>query len=245
MPHIRATVRTQPADTVLSLEENSGKRGRILLVDDDIFGTPVLQNRLQSFGYEVVFAEGVTAAEQILACTEFDLILSDIHMPGNDHLEWTESLLMRSCPAPILLMTGNPAMETACRAANLPVAGYLIKPPDWATLDQRIQQAIAARCRRNDFVGLAREILDLVETSRSGPHDEILVQRLAALAASFLAESGRPTNSPHATAVDFHWRSALSETVAVIEKTRHSFRSKELGQLRRRLEKMLASHVVC
>ena len=68
-------------------------------------------------------------------------------------------------------------------------------------------------------------------------------QRLAELAASFLAGTGRPARVPLAANVtdgDFRWRSALTEAIAVIEKTRHSFRSKELGQLRQRLEKMLA-----
>jgi CheY-like chemotaxis protein len=220
-----------------------GDRGRILLVDDDPFTSLVMQNRLQAHGYAVTFVEGPAQAEEALARDGFDLILSDIHMPGNHRLEWTETLLARPSAAPIMLMTGNPEMETACRAANLPVAGYLIKPPDWTTLGDRIGRVIAARHRRTDFVGLAREILNLVETSRGGPHDGLLVQRLADLAASFLAESGRPARTAlpeNVTAGDFRWRAALTETIAVIEKTRHSFRSKELGQLRQRLEKLLA-----
>lgn len=214
-------------------------RGRILIVDDDPFTSLVMEHRLRLHGYALTMACGPSEAEAALACGEFDLILSDVHMPGNHHLEWTESLLARHCPAPILLMTGNPALETACRAANLPVAGYLIKPPDWETLDARLQQAIHSHRRRSDFVGLAREILDLIESS-PGPHDEILIQRLATLAAGFLSETGRPPLAANVTAGDFRWRAALTETVAVIEKTRHSFRSKELGQLRLRLEKLLA-----
>lgn len=243
MPTVLSSVRAEPAESRFVADSATDSFGRILLVDDDPFTSLVMQNRLQAHGYAVTFVEGPGPADDALAQGGFDLILSDIHMPGNHRLEWTEALLARQCPAPIMLMTGNPEMETACRAANLPVAGYLIKPPDWATLGERIRQVIANRHRRTDFVGLAREILDLVESSRSGPHDELLLHRLADLAASFLAETGRPNRAAvpaNVTSGDFRWRAALSETIAVIEKTRHSFRSKELGQLRQRLERMLA-----
>ncbi len=211
--------------------------GRILVVDDDAIARAVMENRLQASGYTVVCAEGPGPADAALARGEFDLILSDIHMPGNHRLEWIEALLHRRCPAAILLMTGNPELETACRAANLPVAGYIIKPVNWTELGERIRQTISRHHRRDHFVGLAREILDLVENSGGGSQDEILVQRLASLAAGFMAGAGRPAQSP---AGDQPWRTALADAIAVIEKTRDSFRSKELGQLRTRLEKMLA-----
>jgi DNA-binding response OmpR family regulator len=215
--------------------ETSG--GRILVVDDDAIARAVMENRLQAYGHTVVCAEGPGPADAALARGEFDLILSDIHMPGNHRLEWIEALLCRRCPSAIMLMTGNPELETACRAANLPVAGYVIKPVNWTDLAERIRQTIRSRHRRDNFVGLAREILDLVEHSGGGAQDEILVQRLASLAAGFMSGAGRPAHSP---AGDQHWRTALAETIAVLEKTRDSFRSKELGQLRLRLEKMLA-----
>jgi DNA-binding response OmpR family regulator len=234
MPSVISSIRPI---TVAQPHPGESFGGRILVVDDDAIARAVMENRLTAHGHRVVCAEGPGPADAALAREEFDLILSDIHMPGNHRLEWIEALISRRCSAAILLMTGNPEMETACRAANLPVAGYIIKPVDWSVLTERIRQTISSRHRRSDFVGLAREILDLVENSGGGSQDEILVQRLAALAAGFMAGAGRPSQAP---AGDQHWRTALTETIAVIEKTRDSFRSKELGLLRLRLEKLLA-----
>lgn len=220
----------------------SASRGRILHVDDEPVTSEILCSWLRQNHYDVSHASCPAEADPLFAQHDFDLIISDVHMPGNHRLEWVESLVERGCPAPIMLMTGSPELETACRAANLPVAGYLIKPPDWAALDQKIQTTIAARRRRQDFLALSREILALIET-RSGsgsPQEDALIQRLANLSQSFMqqadgaARTGLTGDSP--------WRLALEDTIAVIEKTKHSFRSKELGQLRARLQNVLTAH---
>lgn len=221
-------------------------RGHLLHVDDDPVSSLVLCEWLKLNGYTVDHADCPDQANPLLARGEYDLIISDIHMPGNHRLEWVETLLTAGCRAPILLMTGSPELETACRAANLPVSGYLIKPPDWAALDAKLQSAIADSRRRRDFLQLSGEILRLLDTRRhlSGPQESELATRLATLATTFSgAAEGRPP-TPHAGGpagreADSRWRHAIEDTIEVIERTKHSFRSKELGQLRRRLQGVL------
>lgn len=221
-------------------------RGRVLHVDDDPVSSLVLCEWLRHNHYEVTAAAGPAEAEPLLAAGNFDLIISDVHMPGNHRLEWIEHLLFSGPgqPAPIMLMTGSPALETALRAANLPVAGYLIKPPVWATLDARLQQILAAERRRREFQALSRDIFAII-ASPSGSADLAqetqLLHRLATLAGAFSAGSGRAGQHQSVTrdSDDQRWRFALQDTIQVIEKTKHSFRSKELGQLRQRLESLL------
>lgn len=223
---------TEPVPLATTPSAVTPDRGRILHVDDDPIATRVMTGWLTKQGYAVTTAASATEAEEILRTQEFDLIISDIHMPGNSRLEWTEVLCARPRPVPVILITANPALETACRAANLQVAGYLIKPPDWTALDAKLQHIIAHRRQRGDFVTLARQILGLIEQrgDTDSPHEAQLLQRLAALASS-LAQ-------PAATS-EIRWRAALQDTLAVIERTKHSFRSKELGQLRQRLVQFL------
>ena len=106
---------------------------------------------------------------------------------------------------PVLLVTGTPDLETACRAANLPVAGYLLKPFDFSALDEVVQR----------------------------------VRRLADYCTSLRTQPGRvPAGHPG----EETWRTAITETIGVLEKTKHSFRSKELGGLRQRLQRLLAQN---
>jgi CheY-like chemotaxis protein len=208
-------------------------RGRILHVDDDPLATRLMVAWLSQRGYTVTSATDASEADEILRTRDFDLIISDIHMPGNTRLEWTESLSARPRPIPVILITANPALETACRAANLQVAGYLIKPPDWTSLDAKLQTIIAHRRQRGDFVSLARQILRLVEQrgDNDSAQETLLLQRLASLASNLAQPAATPNEAP--------WRTALEDTLAVIERTKHSFRSRELGQLRQRLEHFL------
>jgi len=225
-------------------------KGRVLHVDDDPVSSLVLCEWLKRNNYEVVPAAGPGEAEPLLAADTFDLIISDVHMPGNHRLESIEHLLFSGPgqPAPIMLMTGSPALETALRAANLPVAGYLIKPPDWATLDARIRQVLAAERRRREFHALSRDIFALIAGQQGGAdlaQETQLLHRLATLAGAFSADTGRPGIGPASgrEADDQRWRLALQDTIQVIERTKHSFRSKELGRLRQRLEQLLGGNL--
>lgn len=214
-------------------------RGCILQVDDDPLVRTVFSGWLRLNDYEHHHAASPAEADALLDQRTFDLVLSDIHMPGNSRLEWVERVLNREDPPAIILMTGQPEFETACRAANLPVAGYLLKPADFTTLDDTLQRVIRQQRRRTDFLSLSRDILQLLGThGLMDPAEEAqLVNKLALLAGCFNARG--PETSGDTASHDLLWRSAIADTITVIEKTKHSFRSKDLGELRHRLEQLL------
>ncbi len=207
-------------------------RARILLVDDEPEPRGILAGWLRQLGAGVTEAGDIAGAEAGLARESFDLILSDVHLPGNNRLQWTERLLARPGLPPLLLLTGNPEIVTALRAANLPVAGYLAKPPDFSTLRERLQELVRQHRRRVGLEALAREAAALAGAlALSAP----LAGKLDHLAACLATEAARPAREPGAGA----WRDAIIETITVLEKTKHSFRSRELGQLRSRLDQLL------
>jgi DNA-binding response OmpR family regulator len=215
-------------------------RGRILLVDDDPMAGAIVGAWLDEMGYATTYTTSPAEADQRLASASFDLVLSDVRMPGNYQLEWVERLLGRAATPPVLLITGTPDLETACRAANLPVAGYLLKPLDFTLLDPLLQRVLRDQGRRREFIRLAQDIIQVLGARGiAGTAEEsALIGRLAGLATCLPVRTVRVAADHPAEEV---WRSAITDAIAVIESTKHSFRSKELGRLRQRLRQIVAS----
>ncbi|HEX2861086.1 MAG TPA: response regulator [Lacunisphaera sp.] len=216
------------------------QKAQILIVEDDPLVSFTLSQWIVHFGYSAVVADSTVEADRILSERSFDLILSDVHLPGNHQLQWVEGMLASDLTPPIVLITGNPELDSTMRAANLPIAGYLVKPPDLALLNQLIQRLVGEYRRRMEFRALSREAAWLLTTPEyRDPSDEPLRAKLLQLSQCLAAEAGRsPRESNHQYANSV-WRTAIDETVGILEKTKHSFRSKELGQLRIRLQQML------
>jgi DNA-binding response OmpR family regulator len=190
---------------------------------------------LRELGARVTEAESIAEAERALAHEKFELVLSDVHLPGNEALQWTERLIQAPAAPPVLLMTGNPEIVTAMRAANLPVAGYLAKPTPFPIIAAMVRRLLAVQRQRVALHTLAAEVRALLASTTDVPADT--AQRLETLAASLTAEAMRvPRDSERS---DETSRQAIRDTIAVLEKTRQNFRSKELGRLRRRLEQVL------
>lgn len=214
------------------------KPPRILLVDDEPEIGAALFAWLERQGYDAAFAEGPDQADALLAAREFDVVLSDIQMPGNFKLEWIARQLQAPCPPPVLLMTGNPELETAMRAANLPIAGYLLKPLFYDEVAATLERLAADHRRRRELLDLSNEVTRLLAAAKSTAADP-LAKELHRLARQLAAEAQRsPRETKHADG-SAHWRDAVAHTIVVLEKTKHSFRSKELGELRRRLQQLV------
>lgn len=210
------------------------KHAHILVVDDDPCTLAVLSVGLAELGARVSEASGISRAEALLAQVEFDLILSDVHLAGNDGLQWTEQLLADPSIPPLVLLTGNPDLATAMRAANLRVSGYLAKPCNLRELSSLLQRLLDLRRRHAELRRLADEAAGLLAGQQvPDPLTGKLERLVTCLAAESDFREGALTGS------QTPWQSAIVETIEVLEKTRHSFRSKELGRLRRHLSTIL------
>ncbi len=116
--------------------------GRILFADDDEGFQLGLGLRLRKSGFECDFAKSGSEAVGLLRTKEYDVLLSDIHMPGNVDLELIESLPAIIDGLPIILLTGRPTVETASRSVRLRVSAYLTKPPDFEELRGLLKTSI-------------------------------------------------------------------------------------------------------
>lgn len=93
--------------------------------------------------------------------------------------------------------------------------------------------------RRREFLGAAQEIVHLLATGRIAdtPQESTLMRRLDELSTIFHAQHGpNATDQP----ADEAWHAAIADTLARIEKAKRYFDSKEFGQLRARLDQVLA-----
>ena len=104
-------------------------RQRLLLVDDDE-GTRILLTKMLERQYDVeTAADGAGALEAIRrAGAGYDLMISDLNMPGMDGLALIREVKGLRPKLPIIIITGFSTEKSAIDAVNLRVAGYLTKP---------------------------------------------------------------------------------------------------------------------
>lgn len=210
---------------------------RILIVEDDPIASEVLAGWARHHGSSITSVASTAEADSAFAGGEYDLILSDVHLPGNHRLEWVERILASDFPPPLVLLTGNPELETTLRAANLPVAGYLVKPPDFTALTTLAQRLVGDFRRRRTLRELSRDVAVLL--TRSGGETDAVREQLLHLSHSLAAEAGANPRAVAVAAAEPPWRTAIADTIATLERTKHSFRSKELGELRQRLRRLV------
>jgi DNA-binding NtrC family response regulator len=104
---------------------------RILVVEDEKSMRDLLAMMLRKESYEVQAAESAILARDILAKGErFDILISDISMPGMTGLELLNYAKKKSPDTEVLMMTAYGTKETAIEALNNGAAWYVEKPFD-------------------------------------------------------------------------------------------------------------------
>jgi DNA-binding response OmpR family regulator len=120
---------------------------RVLLVDDEDAVLSAIARILRSAGCTVTKCESATAASELVVEGAFDVVVSDIDMPGLSGLDLLKLLRDREVGVPLILMTGAPTLDSAMRAVELGAFKYLVKPLDSEELRQTIAQAAGTRAR--------------------------------------------------------------------------------------------------
>jgi excisionase family DNA binding protein len=104
------------------------ERPRILIVDDEQGVRDLLARALSTGEYDVdVAPEGRTAVEQ-LRTVEYDLLITDLKMPGMDGLSVIREARRMYPELPVIIITGYSTEASAIEAINLGVSGYITKP---------------------------------------------------------------------------------------------------------------------
>ncbi len=127
---------------------------RILVIEDDAAFGEMLCEALTSRGYEPV---GVGSAEDGLSrarVEDFDLVLTDVMLPGMDGLEGL-SRLKDACPqAEVIVMTGYATKEKALEAVRLGAYDFFAKPFSLAEMEVVIRRALERRALVSELTRL-------------------------------------------------------------------------------------------
>ncbi|MDB4915363.1 MAG: hypothetical protein JWM95_3007 [Gemmatimonadetes bacterium] len=136
------------------------EQGRILLVDDDQAVLRLYQRVLAPHGWTVETArDGLEARAQIQKHT-FDVILSDINMPGSDGVAFLREVRALDLDVPVILATGAPTVDSSVNAIEHGVFRYLIKPITNAELVEVVSRA----ARLHKLARLKRSALEIAGT---------------------------------------------------------------------------------
>ena len=135
---------------------------RVLLVDDNESVLTTLQQILEHHDFEVVAASGVNDALRHIAAERFDVLLSDLHMPGRgDGLTVVSAMRHANPQAITLVFSGYPEMQAAANAILLQADEILVKPlsvPDLiAVIRQKLQSRAQSAARVTESVATILE----------------------------------------------------------------------------------------
>jgi two-component system, NtrC family, nitrogen regulation response regulator NtrX len=103
-------------------------RADILVIDDDANTLASLARAFRLAGHEAVVCDSATRALELAKGQRFDLILSDVVMPGKDGIALLEDLKKNGVASPVVMMSGQATIEMAVRATRLGAVDFLEKP---------------------------------------------------------------------------------------------------------------------
>ena len=123
--HSIPPVRSSPMPTQPAKPDG---RPRVLVVDDEASIRDLLSKMLALADYDVDVADDGRAALERMRKVSYDLLITDLNMPGMDGLTVIHEARRLNEHLPVIIVTGFSTEASAIEAANLGVAGYLTKP---------------------------------------------------------------------------------------------------------------------
>jgi len=241
--------------------------GRILIADDEEVFLQSTADLLRREGYGCDCVQNAADATEKLGNNDYDLLIADIKMPGNAELELIKNIANSAECMPVILVTGYPMLNSAIRSIELRVEAYLVKPFDFEDLLGHVHVAVDRSCiyrsvrsmkqRLQCWYEGSRDIEELLKDEQTekffvsfNSFIELTFQNIVGalsdlkhLVTDLAAHDGRKEpchllNCPTLkTLLD-----SLAETIDVLEKSKSSFKSKELGAIRKKLEGIVNSN---
>ena len=146
--------------------ESAGEAPRVLVVDDEEAVLDIVEEFLSLEGYVV---KGVGSARQALQQIRFepyDVMLTDLKMPGMDGLELIKEARATNPELSLVMMTGFGTVDTAIEAMKLGAFDYLLKPFKPDDVVEVLERALSKRRLERENVSL-RETLNFFELSEA------------------------------------------------------------------------------
>ncbi len=240
------------------------KLGRILFADDEESFRSPFAKMLREDGYECDCASDAVEVLEKLKKNSYDLLISDICMPGNVELELIKEISEIAEGMPVILITGFPSVDSAVESVKLTVAAYLVKPFKISVLRNHVEKAIAHSQAYRAVINTRKRIQDwdneLVNIKKlisgeTGKTSSVAINTFYDLTLQNIV--GLLMELKHLTDILIShedeqyvcnllncpslemFKGGLFETVKVLKKTKNAFKSKDLAELRKKLETIL------
>lgn len=104
------------------------RKANLLILDDEPSTLASLSRAFRLAGHEATVCDNANKALELAKADGFDLIFSDVVMPGKDGLAFLEELRAASVMTPVVMMSGQAHIEMAVRATKLGALDFLEKP---------------------------------------------------------------------------------------------------------------------
>src|ERR1700694_2585176 len=155
----------------------------LLLIDDDPNTLASLSRAFRLAGYDATVCDSAAPALQLIRAQRFDVIFSDVVMPGKDGISLLEDLKAAGVTTPVVMISGQASVETAVRATRLGAVDFLEKPLSTENLLVTIENVLRLRHLEDENRDLRRR-LGKHEIIWSGPVMERLMAQVERVAAS-------------------------------------------------------------
>ncbi|MHB8878644.1 MAG: GGDEF domain-containing protein [Myxococcaceae bacterium] len=142
----------------------------ILVVDDDTFFRDVVADVLSKKGHRVVGVENASAALQELGRQGFDLVITDLVMPGVDGLQLISHLREKDPNQEIVLVSSRADVKASVTAMRAGVSDYLMKPVDEADLCLAVERCLDRAALRRDRSRLLDENMQFLRSQEINRH---------------------------------------------------------------------------
>ena len=102
--------------------------GKILIIDDEKDNTEIIKDILEDVSYSTMLAKSASEAKAVLSANDFDLILMDVWMPGQDGISLLSEWHSEGFNTPVVMMSGHAEPSDIVRAMKLGAVDFLKKP---------------------------------------------------------------------------------------------------------------------
>jgi len=167
----------------------------ILVVDDEGAIRYSISKTLQRVGYQVSAAASGEEALDMLTEQNFDVVLTDIRMPGLTGVELLAKIKEKAPDSIVILMTGYASLGTAVESLRLGAHDYLIKPSS----SQDIRQSVARGLERAHNLQRRRVLLEAIQSNVKELTGGNLDNNHRRGDANFSARSTAPVQAPVTT----------------------------------------------
>ncbi len=138
--------------------DSEGWKPHLLIVDDDLNTLASLARAFRMSGYEATVSDSATKALRLINEHQYDLILSDVVMPGKDGISLLEDLKSLGCSIPVVMVSGQATLEMAVKATRLGAVDFLEKPLSTEKLLLTVQNALRLSALERENRQLKRRV---------------------------------------------------------------------------------------